>query len=351
MRGTLCGGLLLLAASSAFAEPNADLDKAQSLLDELNYKQAQTALDAAWKHPGNDRQQVLRILELQGVVAATLNQGPKATQYFSQLLALDVSHKIAGDWPPRVMTPFYEAKGRIGDKGGVELKQAKAASSNGKVIQVGADVNDPTKLSKKVRFHVRNDGGGWTASTVDAQKHPAASADGVKVEWWAELLNEYDGVLANLGELSAPLVDGQAPVQTAAPVAEVVPPPPPPPVEVEKHESLSWSSGRWAGVAVGAAGVIAIGAGVFEGLQASSLQNQVNQATKDGAGHVTSVTQAKAYSLDSQQRTAATVANVCLVGGGVAAAAGVALVIFSGPSDTKVTLAPAGAGFALSGSF
>lgn len=349
MRGTLCGALLLLAAAPAFAEANGDLDKAQALFDQLNYKQAQPALDAAWKHPGNDRSQVLMILELQGVVAATLNQAAKATGYFAQLLALDPTHKLAGDWPPRVMTPFYEAKGRVGDQGGVSFKPGKPALSGGKVIQIGAELSDPTKLAKKVRFHVRSDGGAWNVSTVDAQKHAAASSDGAKVEWWAELLNEFDGVLALAGDAATPVTEGEAP--KAAPVAEAALPPPPPPVESARQESAPWSAGRWAGIAVGAAGVVAVGVGVVEGLQASSLRDQVNKAAKDGSGNVTSLTQAKAYQLDSQQRTAATVANICLIGGGVAAAAGVTLVILSGPSETKVSLAPAGAGFTLSGSF
>jgi len=348
MRGTWCACLVLLLSFSVQADPNADLDKASALLDELNYKQAAPALDAAWKRPNNDRTQVLKILELQGVVAATLNQAPKATAYFQQLLALDPGHTLAGDLPPRVMTPFYEARGRTTDKA-LDFHAVKAAASNGRVIQVAADVNDPTRLAKKVRFHLRNDGGGWAVSTQDAaSKHAAASADGKRVEWWAELLNEYDGVLASLGDEGKPQLEGEA----TQPVAEVMPPPPPPPNEtVAASTSAPWPAGRWAGIAIGAAGVIAIGVGVAEGLQASSLRDQVNGAKQDANHNVNGITQAKAFQLDAQQRTAATVANACLIGGAVLAAGGVTLVVFSGPGDTQVSLVPAGAGVGLSGSF
>ncbi len=347
--GRTLAGLLLLGSLSAWAGANPELDKAAQLFDELNYKQAAPLLDAAWKRSGNDRAQVLKILELQGLVAATLNNAAKATGYFQQLLSLDPEHKLSGDYPPRVMTPYYEARGRVSDKGALEFKAGKAALVGGRVIQLAVDVSDPTKLAKRVRFHLRPDGGPWSDATVElAGKHAAMSTDAKRVEWWAELLSDNEAVLALAGDVGAPLQEGQAELPV---VAAPIPPPPPPPVEEHQAGGGSWPAGRWAGVGVAAAGVAGVAVGVVEGLQANSLRNQVNNATLDASGHVNGLTQAKAYQLDSEQRTAALVANICLVGGGVLAAAGVTLFAVSGPGETKVALVPMGAGAGLSGSF
>ncbi len=347
MRARWCGGVVLLLALSAVAEPNPDLEKAKKSLDELNYKQASTALDAAWKRPGNDREQVLKILELQGIIAATLNQNAKAAAAFQALLSLDPDHKLGGDNPPRVMTPYYEARGYVADKGGLEAKAAKAALANGRVIQVAVDVTDATRLAKKVRFHLKDDQGVWTDNEVAlTSKSAASTTDAKHLEWWAELLNEYGGVLALVGSAEQPIAEGQAPEVAVAPL----PPPPAPPVE-EAHASAPWPAGRWAGVAVFGGGVAAAAVGVVEGLQANSLRDQVAKAAQDANHHVTGMTQAQAYQLDSQQRTAALVANICLVGAGVLAAGGVTLFVVNGPADTRVSLVPAGAGAVLSGSF
>lgn len=60
------------------------------------------ALEAAFKRAGNDRDTLLRIYELQGIVFATLNETAKATKVFTTLTVLDPDHKLSGDYPPRV---------------------------------------------------------------------------------------------------------------------------------------------------------------------------------------------------------------------------------------------------------
>src|SRR5262249_1567558 len=62
--------------------PNPNLTKAEKLLDDLDYDGAALALLQAKNTPGNDRPTLLRILELQGVVAATLDQKSSSATFF-----------------------------------------------------------------------------------------------------------------------------------------------------------------------------------------------------------------------------------------------------------------------------
>src|SRR5207249_4458098 len=159
--------LALARVAVAKTEKNPDLDRALTQMGDLKYADAGKSLEAAWKHPGNDRDKVLQILELQGVVAATLNNPAKAKQSFTTLLQLDPEHRLAADYAPRVMTPYYEAKGYVNDHEKVDFAAGADQVSNGRVTAVAAAVNnDPTRLSRKVRFHLRADGGGWTDKLV-----------------------------------------------------------------------------------------------------------------------------------------------------------------------------------------
>ena len=88
----------------AGATPNAPLATAEDLVANVRYADAEKPLTAARAVPDNSRETLLRILELQGVVAATLNNPQKARAYFQQLLSLDPERKLPEGQPPRVRT-------------------------------------------------------------------------------------------------------------------------------------------------------------------------------------------------------------------------------------------------------
>ncbi|MBL8957179.1 MAG: hypothetical protein JNK82_40775, partial [Myxococcaceae bacterium] len=169
------------------------------------------------KRTGNDRDTMVRIYELQGIVFATLNDAAKASKAFQSMLVLEPERKLLGDYPPRVMTPFYEARGRASEMGRLEVKALPAAIGSGRVGQLAVEVTtDPLKMVKKVNFHVRADGGVWLEMTGDMSgKTASVSVDGGRVEWWAEALGDRDAVVAQIGTEGQPKVDGAA----AAPVA------------------------------------------------------------------------------------------------------------------------------------
>src|SRR5690606_16848850 len=81
----VCAHFLLISALAA----NPDLEKATRLVNDLQYQEARAALDAALKRPGNDRQTLLSIYELQGIVYATLNDSTRAVKAFQTLCVMD----------------------------------------------------------------------------------------------------------------------------------------------------------------------------------------------------------------------------------------------------------------------
>jgi hypothetical protein len=111
-----------------------------------------------------------------------------------------------------------------------------------------------------------------------------------------------------------------APVETKPPPPSPVAPPIIPPPAVEAAPASGGTTQRIAGVAVGAAGIVAVGVGSFFGLRAASLHddaetNHCDAATCDQRG----------ADLTSDARGAATASTILFAVGGAAIAAGVIL--------------------------
>src|SRR5438105_2443196 len=93
--------LALVATLSA----NPDLEQAEKAIGSVRYPDAAKLLAAAWARGGNTRPETLRILELQGIAAGTLNRPADAQLFFKRLLSLDPERKLPSGLPPRVRTP------------------------------------------------------------------------------------------------------------------------------------------------------------------------------------------------------------------------------------------------------
>lgn len=331
-----------------WAGENPSLENAELLLGKLDYRRAAPALDAAWTTKGNSLEQVLRILELQGVVAGSLKDLPKATRAFQMMLTIDPSRRVLGDQPPRVMTAFYEARGRVAEQG--QLKVSPGAQLDGDTVKaLRLDLVDSMRLVQKVRFSWRLEpGAAW--STCEARPEGAAwscAVSGTSVQWWAELTNEHGGVVGVAGSAAAPLVAVRAleppPVPLSEPPAVVVAPA----AEVQTRGSpLRVISFVVAGLGVGAAV-----AGLAVGFAAEQQRSSLVGATRDDQQRVTSVNQRTWSTIEQEQRLKANVANALFIGAGVLAAAGVVLFLVGSPSEPSVALVPAMSGVALTGAW
>src|SRR5262249_22240605 len=139
-----------------------------------------------------------------------------ASKAFQTMLVLDPDHKPGGDNPPRVMTPFYEARGRASDLGKLDAKPLSAAMAGGRVAQLAVEVTaDPLKMVRKVRFHFKADHKPWAEQSADVVgKNASVNTDGAGVKWWAQVLGDRDSLLVEIGSEAGPRQEG-----STAPVA------------------------------------------------------------------------------------------------------------------------------------
>ncbi len=324
----------LLWCLPAHAAPASRLAEAQKLVEDLDYEGALKALDAAEKAEGNDLATLKEIYLLQGIAFGTLNKEAKTRDSFRKLLLIAPEAKLPPDLPPRVKTPFYEAKDWTSTNGPL-LAVPSAEFSDGNVRSVKVLMEkDVLRLAKSVRFHLKSDGVEKTIDAPLAANQAVALVGKPAVSWWAEVLNERGGVVHEVGTAQKPRDDGIAPVATVAAPAPV--------------------SGGWRrplGGAVLGAGVVAAGIGVFFGLQASDARKRVTGADRDELGRVTSISQREAQTLEATAHDQAVLANVLFGVGGGLAAAGLVLIIIGPDSSPVVALSPAPGGVVLSGSF
>ena len=353
------GPSLLCVASVAWGQAgNPQLSKAEQQIKELRYADALKALDAALAAPGNDRDTLLRLFELQGVAAATLNQGARAQAAFRRLLSLDPERALSRQYAPRVTTPYYEAKAWCADKGALRAEPSPGAEAVTVAVKP-----DPMNLARAVRFHLHAPSGAWTDLKVGLDKSRSAEAKTAGArEYWAEVLGEADGVLLSLGDQGKPLaLPGAATEPVAAKAPDAAKPP-----EVERRpevKGVEATPETRPGPAVegltrpapsplplralsygafGAAGAAAV-VGVIFGLRSGSARSEYEDAERAADGSIVGINQRRAAELDSTARSSATTANSCYVGAAVLAAGGAALFLLGAPA----TVAPAPGGGAL----
>jgi hypothetical protein len=335
----------LLAIALALGASNPHLVKARALFDEMNADEAAEALEKAWASNNLSRPEVIEILELQGVIAASLGQAPKARKFFRKLLVIDPEHRLAGTFlGPKVTAIFDDEKVRLPIAGSLQFGELSEVNNRQLVVSIGARVMaDPIKLGRTVRFHVQAADGSFEPHDVSLESGRASFEVNVpQVSWWAELLGDKNRVLAVAGSAAEPHVSKRAP-------ANYEPTDPDMPGARKAAPSDSGPVLRYAAYGLAGAGVLAIGGGVLFGLQSSSARAQIDSASRDDAGRVNGLTRVQALDLQGKAIQSATLANVCYVGGLALAGAGVGLYLMTG--DEKVALLPAPGGVVLTGVF
>jgi hypothetical protein len=130
--------------------------------------------------------------------------------------------------------------------------------------------------------------------------------------------------------------------------AETAPPssaPSPAPVDGSHANNL-----KWAGLAVGAAGVVGVGLGAVFGLMASSKWSSAQSDCPSSTGCAPTST---AYDEKSSAQTSATVSTISFLAGGVLLAGGLTMYLLApkASSSSTVGIAPSGSGAELFGRF
>lgn len=335
---------LVCAATPAAAATPPRLEEARKLIDDLEMEAALKALDAADKTEGNDRATVVEIYTLQGIAFGTLSKEAKTRDSFRKLLMIAPEATLPNDLPPRVRTPFFEAKEWVGANGPLTVT-GDATLGEGQVKSVTLVVSkDVLRLARTARFHLRaTDGSKQTVDVPITGGKAEAVVGKAGVAWWAEVLSDRKGVILMVASASEPRQAGEV-----APVAQG-----PNPLEVQTQAGAPVPGGwrRPTGFVLLGAGAVAAGIGVALGVSSAGARSRLTNATKDDQGRVTSITQAEAGPLEASANTQAAVANVLFGVGGALGAAGVVLVILGPSSEPTVALSPAPGGLLVTGSF
>lgn len=333
---------VLLATLAAGTSGNAQLDRAEKLCDELQFAACLSALDAAWAVEENPRPTVLRILELQGITAASLGQQPRAQAALRQLFVIAPDHPVRRDYAPRVMTQVFEARAWANSKGALQLEELTPEIDGGLIRSVGVRVaSDPLTMVRGVRLHLRAGAGEWATQLVplsgDHAKAPAAVRE---LAWFAEVLGERNRVLATIGDAKDPRVARAAPeavAESASPVADAAAPAA---ANVAANTSSSPGFYRPASYVLGGLAVLSVAGGTYFGLSANEARTRLAAPTLNEQGRVTGLTQLEADSLNKTMQRDATLANGLFVAGGILAGAGVTFFLLG--DDVQATPAPGG---------
>jgi hypothetical protein len=333
-----------LLVTLAQAPSNADLKRAEELAAEYKYAEARAALQKARASKGLDRGSLLKVLELTGVVAAQLKQADKAQAAFRELLILDPTRTLSGEYAPKVMTPFLEAQKQVKESGGLEL-DAEVATAPGRVDSITVKVKrDPLGVGEQVRFHVQSASGAWRALAVPLTDYQAVlPTGGSEVYWWAELLGANEVQLALLGSPTEPRAE-KVKLPEPAQVAEAAPAP----TKIIKIQETQSPLRPISYVLVGGA-LVAAGGGAYFGVRSSEAFTALDKVERDDQGRVTNLTERQAYELDKQGKEHATIANVLFISAGALAATGIVLWIVGMPKEVEVAIGPAPGGVVFAG--
>lgn len=311
--------LVVLAVLSQAQSPQ--IKAAQEAMDDLRYTDARTLLQKARQQPNLPREQLVEILWLQGLVAATLNQADAARSAFRALFAIDPEHRPERDYPPKIMSPYYEARGWIATTKPLGFARLPAELAAGRVKRIGVKVQaDPLALVTSVRIHVV--GGETTEHTLQGLT-ATRDVDAESVSWWAELIGERNAQLARVGDEKEPLVDSGKVVDASAALA-------PAPVPVVEDPAMNpLRSGAYAAAGVG---IASFGLGLIFGIRSNTMRQALLGRTYDENGVVAGGwTQRESVGLELQQRREAGVANAMFFTAVLLVGAAVALYILGAP--------------------
>jgi len=303
----------LAAAPVAAPAPsgNPNLAKAEKLLDDLDYDGAALALLQAAKTPRNDRKTILRILELQGSIAASLDQKSSALNFFKQLLVLDPDYKLnESTTSAEQRAPFNQAKAQLASVGSLRFEVAPARAKPGLVETVVVKVAaDPLTQARRVRFWVKVGDAPWKDSVVPVVEGRAQVPAGAPaVSFWAELLGEYEGQLALIGSKDKPIVL-KAPAGADS--------------MVSSGPALDLGGYRPFAIAAAGCGVVAAAVGGLFGARAASINPQL--AAWQQEHPVTSVRQVEAQKLVDEANANAVIADSLFGAAAVLGATGAVL--------------------------
>jgi hypothetical protein len=294
-----------------------ELDAAEQALHDLRYEQASSLLDQARRSGQNGPRALARLYRLQGELAATLGDAPRARGAFARWLAIDRQAALASGTSPKITVLFEAAAAQLDGK---SLHVAFHLVDDGSAVALEV-VSDPLGMVAGARaFYpgradlARSDLGlarGELAPPRAGRLQVVVAA----LDLHGNRLVEHELTLGAPAAVDPPARPSPSPgaVKTATPPApaRVAAPAPARAARPRFHQGWVWS-----GAAIGFGMV-----GGYYGIRALQAQDDL-EALNDASGEHTYL---EARATADRLRTSAIVANASVAVAGVCALAAVLL--------------------------
>lgn len=301
---------LMLAHAVPAAADDAALAAARDALDKSDYTGARDALAKALATGDNDRDALVEIHRMTGIVQAALGDSDAATTAFERMLALAPKAELPAGTSPKIAKPFAAAKAYAKKHAPLAIDASTAASPPTVTVAIKSD---PLQMIERIRAISSVDGGKdqLTEEPADASVTFALST-GTRIEVRVIALDEHGNTLAEIGSAEVPIVitgAGATPEANPHPDhrGDVVVAPPPGPRKERSTIAKWW---LWTGVAVVFGGV----AGGFA-YDARAQTDKLERLNADSSNHRFS----EALSVEHRARRDVLFANIGFgVAGGAA---------------------------------
>jgi hypothetical protein len=194
----------------ARADTKSDLESAEQAYANLDYDQANKLADKLSKTKGLSHDQLVRTYRILARTHAILDHENAARDAFILLMTYDPEEKGDPNQPPKVQSAFMEARGfwrGQSVKPGIEVAANVSAHTAG---TLRVTTHDPTHVVKKVQVgHRWGSSGNFRTATPpvgDAQvvDVPAPPANVLRLEFYAQALDDKDNVVFESGNPGAP---------------------------------------------------------------------------------------------------------------------------------------------------
>ena len=207
--------LCMLCATSASAQDGKQLLKdAEDAYLNVDFEESRKLSLSALEYGGNSVKQLVRIYELIGIAAAAEGDEEASRDAYIKMLALSPDAEVDESIAPQLRSPFMEAKGYWSSKSeGLSVRTRYVGNQN----KLRATLTDPLGMGSELVLHFRPEGDGseYTEARVasDEDKLMFEVGEG-PVEYYLELVDEYDNSLYSVGTEFEPEVAGNKAAET-----------------------------------------------------------------------------------------------------------------------------------------
>lgn len=192
----------LAAPSVAFAHPL--IDEARGLLDQGAFADAVARLARAEAEGPLTRNELVLLLELRSLAFHATQQVLDRDRALTSLASIDPAHSFDPAAPPEIVERFREISARSPEPLGIATQVQRAPTT---ATIVASATRADTGLVRQLEVSARPEGGRWVTGPdrVSLELGPEET-----VEYFANLIGPGGALLAQSGDPTQPLRDGEA---------------------------------------------------------------------------------------------------------------------------------------------